>query len=180
MSQRSFKGLPSLAEDGYAENSYSECAWGISALSEIIPGPPFDIPFPLHRRITWDITGVPMMISLLLLGTLPSMYTCLIGCSIIFFRGNVSGGAFKVIAELSTLLGYALLKRGVVISSGLATTSRVITMVIASYYLLQLFYRMPETVVVGLLIPIAIFNATQALINIIPAYIISLRLRKII
>jgi len=151
----------------------------LSALSEVIPGPPFDIPFPFYPKISWDVTGIPIMVSLLLLGTLPSIYTCLIGCSIIFFRGNVFGGAFKVIAELFTLLGYALLKRSVIINSGLATVSRVVTMVIASYYLLQLFYMMPETAVVSLLVPIAIFNATQALINIIPAYMISLRLRKI-
>jgi len=49
-------------------------------------------------------------------------------------------------------------------------------MTIANFYLLQLFYGAPEPYVVGLLLPLAAFNATQALLNIIPAYIIYSRL----
>lgn len=150
----------------------------ISALSEVIPGPPFDVPFPLLPKVSWDITGIPMMISLLLYGPLCAVYTCLIGCSIIFLRGNVYGGVFKVIAELATLLAFALLRRGIVINSAAAVASRVIAMTITNYYLLQLFYGMPESLVISLLIPIGLFNVTQALINIIPAYIIYLKVRQ--
>jgi len=154
----------------------------LSALWEIIPGPPFDIRFPLvppPTRVSWDITGVPMMVSLLLYGPLCSILTCLIGCSIIFFRGNIYGGIFKVIAELSTLLGFASLKKGIVVKTTVAAVSRVVVMTIANYYLLQLFYSMPEPIVLGLLAPMAVFNATQALINIVPAYLIWSRIRKI-
>jgi riboflavin transporter FmnP len=150
----------------------------LSALWEIIPGPPFDIPFPIYPRISWDLTGIPMMISLLFYGSISGVYTSLIGCSIIFLRGNVSGGIFKLIAELSTLLGFVLLKRGIVLKSILAVTSRVVIMTVANYFLLQLFYKMPEPVVAALLVPIALFNVTQALINIIPAYLIYLRVSK--
>jgi hypothetical protein len=38
---------------------------------------------------------------------------------------------------------------------------------------------MPEPVVVGLLVPIALFNVTQALVNIIPAYLIYLKIGKV-
>lgn len=150
----------------------------LSALWEIIPGPPFDIPFPIYPRISWDLTGIPMMISLLFYGSISGVYTSLIGCSIIFLRGNVPGGIFKLIAELSTLLGFVLLKRGIVLKSILAVTSRVVIMTVANYFLLQLFYKMPEPVVTALLVPIALFNVTQALINIIPAYLIYLRMSK--
>lgn len=150
----------------------------LSALWEIIPGPPFDIPFPIYPRISWDLTGIPMMISLLFYGSISGVYTSLIGCSIIFLRGNVHGGIFKLIAELSTLLGFVLLKRGIVLKSILAVTSRVVIMTVANYFLLQLFYKMPEPVVTALLVPIALFNVTQALINIIPAYLIYLRMSK--
>ncbi|MCW3986119.1 MAG: hypothetical protein NWE91_06905 [Candidatus Bathyarchaeota archaeon] len=150
----------------------------LSALCEIIPGPPFDVPFPLLPKISWDITGLPMMVSLLLYGPLCAIYTCLVGCSIIFLRGNVYGGVFKVLAELATLLAFALLKRGVVANSLAAVASRVVAMTIANYYLLQLFYGMPEPLVVSLLVPVGLFNMTQALINIIPAYIIYLRVRR--
>jgi riboflavin transporter FmnP len=150
----------------------------LAALWEIIPGPPFDIPFPIYPRISWDLTGIPMMISLLFYGSVSGVYTSLIGCSIIFLRGNVSGGIFKLIAELATLLGFVLLKKNIVLKSILAVTSRVAVMTVANYFLLQLFYKMPEPVVAGLLVPIALFNVTQALINIIPAYLIYLRISK--
>jgi len=119
-----------------------------------------------------------MMISLLFYGSMPGVYTSLIGCSIIFLRGNISGGIFKLVAELATLLGFVLFKKGIVVRSILAVTLRVAVMTAANYFLLQLFYKMPESVVAGLLVPIALFNVIQALINIIPGYLIYLRLSK--
>jgi hypothetical protein len=55
---------------------------------------------------------------------------------------------------------------------------RVTVMTVTNYFLLQLFYNMPESDVVGLLVPIALFNVVQALINIIPGYLIYLRISK--
>jgi len=151
----------------------------LSVSWEIIPGPPFDIPFPISPpRISFDLTGIPMMISLLAYGTIPGAYTSLIGCSIIFLRGNVPGGIFKLVAELATLLGFVLLKKSIVAKSVLAITSRVVIMTVANYLLLPFFYGIPESTVVVYLVPIAIFNVIQALINIIPAYLIYLRISK--
>lgn len=154
----------------------------LSALWEVIPGPPFDIRFPLYPNISWDLTGIPIMISLLFYGPLCAVYTCLIGCSIIFLRGNVPGGTLKLIAELATLLGFVLLRKGVVLNSIAAVISRVAIMTIANYCLLPLFYPkfFPTSVSLGLLALIALFNVTQALVNIIPAYLIYLRIRKVI
>jgi len=84
-----------------------------------------------------------------------------------------------LIAELATLLGFALLRKNVVLNSTAAITSRVTIMTIANYYLLPIFYKIPESVVVGLLASIAVFNVTQALIIIIPAYLIYLRIRQV-
>lgn len=151
---------------------------GLSAMFEIIRGPPFDIPFPLFPKISWDLTGMPMMVSLLLYNPLCAIYTCLIGCSIIFLRGNTYGGIFKLIAELSTIMGFAAFRKNFVIDTVKAASARVIIMTVVNYYLLQLFYRIPEKAVVDLLGPIAIFNMAQALINIIPAYVISLRVKQ--
>ncbi|MFQ6065512.1 MAG: ECF transporter S component [Candidatus Bathyarchaeia archaeon] len=162
---------------GPQEIALASILGALSALCEIIPGPPFDIPFPPLPRISWDITGLPMMISLLLYGPMCAIYTCIVGCLIIFLRGNVYGGIFKVIAELATLLAFASLRRGVVVNSITAVTSRVAVMTIVNYYLLQLFYGMAEPLVVGLLPLIGLFNVTQALINIIPAYFIYLIVR---
>jgi riboflavin transporter FmnP len=142
----------------------------LSALWEVIRGPPFDIPFPLYPAISWDLTGIPIMISLMLYGPLSALYTCLIGCSIIFLRGNIPGGTLKLIAELATVFGFALLRKGIVLKSISAVTLRVGIMTMANFYLLQLFYHIGASFVVGLLAPIALFNVTQALINVIPAY----------
>ena len=151
----------------------------LAALSELIPGPPFDIPVPLYSRISWDLTGVPIMISQLMYGPTTAVYTALIGCSIIFFRGNLYGGLFKIMAELATVLGYALLRRSIYERSFSAMASRVLVMTVANYYLLQIFYGVPESVVVSLLPVIGIFNATQVLINIVPAQIVSQRIIKL-
>ncbi len=165
---------------GTREVALASILGALSAMSEIIRGPPFDIPFPLlPGMVSWDITGLPMMVSLLLYGPLTAVYTCIVGCSIIFLRGNFSGGVLKLIAELATLLAFAALNRGVVVKSITAIGSRALTMTVANYYLLQIFYGMSESAVIRLLPPLGLFNATQALINIIPAYLIYSRLKEI-
>jgi len=151
----------------------------LAALSELIPGPPFDIPFPLYSRISWDLTGIPIMISQLIYGPTTAVYTALIGCSIIFLRGNLYGGIFKIVAELATVMGYALLRRSTIERSLSAIASRVLVMTVANYYFLQMFYKVPENVVTGLLPVIAVFNATQVLINVVPAHIVSQRILKL-
>lgn len=151
----------------------------IAAASEAIRGPPFDIPFPLLPIVSWDLTGIPMMISLLMNGPIGGVYTSIIGCSIIFLRGNISGGIFKLVAELATILAFALIKKGVIAKTVAAVTSRVLVMTAANFFLLPFFY--PEyyssgAAVVVILLPLAVFNVTQALLNIIPAYLIFSRL----
>jgi len=170
-----------LGKMGTKEIAAASILGALAALSEVIPGPPFDIRFPLYPNISWDLTGIPIMISLMLYGPLCAVYTCLIGCSIIFLRGNVSGGTLKLIAELATLFGFALLRKGVLSKSIAAVTSRVAIMTIANYCLLPLFYPkfFLTSVSVGLLALIALFNVTQALVNIIPAYLIYLRVMKV-
>ena len=149
----------------------------LAAASEVIKGPPFDIPFPLMPgTVSWDLTGMPMMLSLLFTGPIGAVCTTVIGCSIIFLRGNVYGGIFKLIAELATILAFAAIRRGFITKSIAAVGSRVLVMTAANYYLLPIFYSMPVSVVVGILPALAILNGTQALINIIPAQIIYSRL----
>jgi riboflavin transporter FmnP len=151
-----------------------------AAASEIIRGPPFDIPFPLLPGIiSWDLTGIPMMISLLFNGLIGAVYTSVIGCSIIFLRGNVPGGTFKLIAELATILAFAAIRKGFVPKLIVAAVSRILVMTVANYFMLPIFYPLyypSEAAVVVLLFPLAVFNLTQALLNIIPSYIIYFRL----
>lgn len=165
---------------GTREVALASILGALSAISETIRGPPFDIPFPfMPQMVSWDLTGLPMIVSLLLYGPVSAVYTCVIGCSIIFLRGNFYGGVFKIIAEIATLLAFAAINRGFVVKSIASIGSRVLTMTIANYYLLQIFYGMSESTVIGLLPPLGLFNATQAIINIVPAYLIYLRIKKI-
>jgi hypothetical protein len=151
----------------------------LAAASEAIKGPPFDIPFPLLPGvISWDLTGIPMMISLLFNGPLGAVYTSVIGCSMIFTR-NVPGGMFKLVAELATILAFAAMRKGVIPKTVAAVASRVLVMTVTNYYMLPIFYPKyypTEAAVVGILLPLALFNLTQAILNIIPAYIIYDRL----
>ncbi|MCW4023018.1 MAG: hypothetical protein NWF02_07675 [Candidatus Bathyarchaeota archaeon] len=149
---------------------------GLCGVFEIIPGPPFDIPFPLYDRVSWDLTGMPMMMSLLFTGPIGALYTTLIGCSIIFLRGNLFGGIFKLIAELATILAFYAMQKGFVPKAIASITSRTVVMTVANYFLLPVFYNMPVNVVVGILPALAIMNSTQALINIIPAQLVYSRL----
>jgi len=148
----------------------------LSIISELAPGPPFDIKFPLYDRVSWDVTGIPMMISLLLYGPSTGLYTTLVGCSVLMLR-NPAGGLFKLIAELATLFGYSILPKGIILRSSVATASRVLVMTVANYVLLQAFYRLPESVVISLLPVLAVFNISQALINIVPSLMITTRIR---
>lgn len=152
---------------------------GISAILEITPGIPFDIPFPLYNRVSWDITGLPMMISLLSTGLVGGIYTTVIGCSIIFLRGNIYGGIFKIIAELATIITFGMIRSNFIVKSLGGTLSRVIVMTGINYILLPVFYGLPESFVIGILPALAILNASQALINILPAKIVSSRIRNV-
>jgi riboflavin transporter FmnP len=119
------------------------------------------------------------MVSLLFTGPIGGVYTSVIGCSIIFLRGNVAGGIFKLVAELATILAFAAIRKGVVTKSIVAVVSRVLVMTIVNYVALPIFYPLyypTEAAVVAILLPLAVFNLTQALLNIIPAYIIYSRL----
>lgn len=160
---------------GVREIAVASVLGALSAMLKFQAGPPFSISFPLYPRIAWDFAEIPIIISLLTCGPLCGIYTSLIGCSIIFLRGNMTGGIFKVIAEFATIIGYALFRRNFALDTAKATLSRVIVMTVANYYLLPFFYgkygTTPE-VAAALLAPIAVFNVTQALINIIPAYAI--------
>ena len=77
-------------------------------------------------------------------------------------------------------MGYAVFRRNFVIDNCKATFSRIAVMTVANYYLLPIFYGryvMTSETAAALLVPIAIFNITQALINIIPAYTVYLRIK---
>ncbi|MHA1409887.1 MAG: hypothetical protein ACTSQY_06220 [Candidatus Odinarchaeia archaeon] len=148
----------------------------IVGILEIFPIPFLtDIPFPPFPKLTFDITGVPIIITYLLIGFMPALSVIAMMGVFIGYR-NIFGSIFKVIAELATLIGFALvfkyasksenkyLQYGTAIIAGVGL--RVLVMHISNYFLLPIFYGIPVDAVVAMLIFIDVFNAIQGTINI--------------
>lgn len=166
-----------LGEHGYSVSRMIAVSSALGGLAAVFEALPFDVPFPPYPRITFDPSGIPIVLSLLMTGFIPSVYTTLIGASMIFYRGNIFGGIFKIIAELSTLVGLqALIKKKIYLSSISSLATRITIMTVANYFLLPLFYGLPLKIVVPLLPLIAIFNLIQGALNIGIAYIIYVRI----
>lgn len=152
----------------------------LAVLCEVLP---LDVPFPLMTRLTFDPTGIPLAFLVLACGFKEGAIATLITALVIsiprppFKPPNPFGALMKGLAELSTLVGiyiaisaskkdmkrtlaYAMLSGGMV---------RVIVMSIANFFLLPLFFRISQSVVLSLLIPIAVFNIIQGVLNIVGA-----------
>lgn len=153
------------------------CLGALVVLSELFPIIGItDIPFPLYGRLTFDPTGIPIMLALLLFGFASGVATSLLAFIIISLRGNITGGVMKGLAEGLTVIGFAfgykLTKKlwvGPIGGVGL----RVAGMHLANWILLPIFYGIPEPVVLGLLPLIDLFNLIQGGINVALALIIS-------
>lgn len=93
------------------------------------------IPFPWLPFLKFDFTGIPIVLSLLLFGFVPGIFTSIIASVAILARsGDVVGSSMKGVAEFSTILGMAvglkLLKRFRMVGSFTAgITLRVLIMI---------------------------------------------------
>jgi len=131
------------------------------------------IPFPLLPILKFDFSGIPIVMALLLCGLTSGATTSLVVFLGILARsGDVIGASMKAVAEFSTILGIAPFyhrgvgRRGRVIGAIAGITLRVLAMSIANLSILPMFYNLPLEAVVGLLLPIAAFNAAQGGISI--------------
>lgn len=146
---------------------------------------PLDIPFPLFSKLTLDVTGVPLLLTFYLVD-LPSTIVAVlfIGLAIALPRPpfrppNPYGGFFKVVAELSTILGIWLTKRfwkgsrmrflSLSIVGG--SISRVVIMSFVNYVFLPLFYGLPRSIVLKIIPVVAVFNLIQSVVNVVLAYV---------
>jgi len=149
----------------------------LAAACELLP---LDLPFPLFPKLTLDPTGIPLVLALLLYGPESGFTATIIASATIALPRlgkppNPYGAVFKGLAELATLLGAYLslnLKWGseLALMLLLASLSRIAVMSAANLLLLPLFYGLDPAVVVKLLPVIAVFNLTQALVNVLVAY----------
>ncbi|MFQ5918927.1 MAG: hypothetical protein ACE5I4_02620 [Thermoplasmata archaeon] len=160
----------------------------LAAMASFLEIIPFDlrVPFPLLTFLTFDPTGIPIAVAAVLYGPLGAFVTAGIAGITIATRNPVSA-AFKTTAEMSTAIPLALTLWGLRgregdsssrtwallgLAGAVAVVSRVAVMTGFNLVFLPLLLGIPEAVVVGLLLPIAIFNAAQAVINVVPAYLI--------
>ena len=160
----------------------------LAAMASFLEILPFDlrVPFPLLTFLTFDPTGIPIAVAAVLYGPIGAFVTAGIAGITIATRNPVSA-AFKTSAELSTAVPLALALWGLRgtfragrsrtwillgASGTVAILSRVAVMTGFNLVFLPLLLGIPEPVVLGLLLPIAIFNAAQAVINVVPAFLI--------
>ncbi|MFX0068836.1 MAG: hypothetical protein ACFFA1_06270 [Promethearchaeota archaeon] len=153
------------------------CLGALVVLSELFPIIGItDIPFPPYGRLTFDPTGIPIILALLLFGFVSGVATSLLAFLIISLRGNIIGGVMKGLAEGLTVIGFALsykLTKKLWVGPIGGIALRVAGMHLVNWILLPIFYGIPEPVVLGLLPLIDLFNLIQGGINVALALIIS-------
>ena len=160
----------------------------LAAMASFLEIIPIDlrVPFPLLTFLTFDPTGIPIAVAAILYGPLGAFVTAGIAGITIATRNPVSA-SFKAAAEMSTAIPLALTLWGLRgrighsstrtwavlgLAGAVAVVSRVAVMTGFNFVFLPLLLGIPEAVVLGLLLPIAIFNAAQAVINVVPAYLV--------
>ncbi|NWF86665.1 hypothetical protein HXY32_02480 [Candidatus Bathyarchaeota archaeon] len=146
------------------------------------------IPFPLNPDLKFDLTGIPIVLSLLLFGFIPGIFTSIIAFVAILARsGVILGSSMKGLAEFSTILGMAiglkLFKRFRIVSSSiLGVVSRVLIMICVNFALIYAgiipisasYANIP--LIYALLL--GFFNAIQGMIGIVGGYFIYAAIKR--
>jgi len=157
-----------------------------AALAIVLEILPIDIPFPIYPKLTIDITGLPLLLTLYLVDLQSAtIATIITGIAIALPRppfkvANPYGAFFKSTAELSTLIGVWITRRFwdssekkmVACSLVGGLTARSIAMSVITYIFLPIFYSLPQEVAFSLIPVVIAFNVVQATINIMLAYIV--------
>lgn len=146
---------------------------------------PLDIPYPPLPRVTYDPAGIPATLATMMYNVYAGIIVQLLGCLGILAHGNWIGALFKGCAEISTIIPlYIVVKYWNIASlkgrAGIFTippVSRALVMALMNYYTLPPLIGMPEHIARTLVIPLMVFNITQALINIGISYLIYLRIK---
>lgn len=138
------------------------------------------IPFPWLPYLKFDFTGIPVVLSFLLFGLIPGIFTSAIALFAILARsGDVIGSSMKGVAELSTIVGMALgvklFRRFKILSSfTFGVTSRALIMVCVNFVLIYAgVMSIPVSyadipLIMALLL--GFFNVIQGIISIVGAY----------
>ena len=144
------------------------------------------IPFPMLPFLKFDFTGIPIVLSCLLVGFAPGVLASAVATAAILARsGDVIGSSMKGLAEFVTILGIAIglkLRLNMSIVFVLGISFRVVVMTGANLLLIQGgIMAMPQSyadipVVFGLLL--GVFNAIQGGISVLGGFVVFQALRR--
>jgi riboflavin transporter FmnP len=148
----------------------------------------FKIIFPPLSYLKFDFTGIPIVLSFLLIGLGSGAATSTVAMLAILARsGDVVGASMKALAEFSTILGMSIgmvvfkkdLKLSKPASFFTGCMARVIIMAIANLVILPLYASMTFEAVLLATPLTAVFNLIQGLLGIFGGYLIyeALKLR---
>lgn len=142
-----------------------------SGLKEILAFPPL-------RFLKFDLTGIPIVLSLLLLGLSSGATTSLVAFFAILARsGEFVGSSMKALAEFSTILGMQLglrwpekFRRPISVAFGVLF--RVLIMTLANFVVQPLYYGYPFVLVVALSPLVGVFNVLHGCLSMLGGYIL--------
>ncbi len=146
----------------------------------------FKIPFPWLPVLKFDFTGVPIVLSLLILGLVPGAFASSVAFLAIAVRSpDLIGASMKALAEFSTILGmFAGLvwlekkpRFAKLASFALGCLARVAVMALANLAVLPI-QGMPFNAVIAISPLVAVFNLFHALISIFGGYLLYEALRR--
>jgi len=134
-------------------------------------------PIPPLQFLRFDFTGVPIVLSILLLGLTPGATTSSVAFIAILVRsGKPVDALMKAMAEFSTVLGMALglrfKKIGKPASYALGIASRVLVTTLANLVVLPSYQGIPFEMTVQLSPLLGVFNILQGSLSILGGYII--------
>jgi len=133
------------------------------------------IPFPWLPFLKFDFTGIPVMLSVLVISLNAGAVTSTVAFLAILVRsGDIVGAFMKAIAEFSTVSGFYLgsriLKRESRLSRGISysigCTMRILIMFIATIPVFTLYYGMPLSAALAISPMVALFNLIHGFLSI--------------
>jgi len=135
------------------------------------------IPFPWLPFLRFDFTGIPIVLSFLLLGLTSGATTSAVAFIAILVRsGKAVDALMKAMAEFSTVLGMALglrfKKIGKPASYALGIVSRIFFTTLANLVVLPSYQGIPFELTVQLSPLLGAFNVLQGSLSILGGYVI--------
>jgi len=133
------------------------------------------IPFPWLPFLKFDFTGIPIVLSVLIISLNAGAVTSIVAFLAILVRsGDIVGASMKAFAEFSTVLGFFIgskipggrSKLSRIFSYTLGCTARILVMFVSSIPVFTLYYGMPLDATLAISPMVAVFNLIHGFLSI--------------